>query len=96
MTCVYDAPRLVEGECAPESGEHWRGPNGHTLLFWEADFRPGGASRLCLRSSEGRDHWVEGVYLEIVEPERVVVTGNLGLNGERLPETAGTLTFRRT
>ena len=38
------------------------------------DFRPGGAYRFCMRSPEGVDHWVWGVYREIVEPERLVFT----------------------
>lgn len=89
MTCAYDAPRSpVEGQTTPAFPEQWRGPNGYTLLSWEIDFRSGGGSRLCLRSSEGRDHWVDGVRLEIVEPERVVFTGQLGF-------AEGPVTFRR-
>jgi uncharacterized protein YndB with AHSA1/START domain len=87
MTSVFDSPRgLGEGE-AP-IGEHWRGPNGYTLQSWEVDFRSGGAARLCMRSPEGGDQWVEGARLEIVEPERVVFTGDLGFAG-------GAVTFRR-
>jgi uncharacterized protein YndB with AHSA1/START domain len=89
MTSVFDTPhRRLDGETAPDAVEHWQGPNGYTLLSWEVDFRSGGAARLCLRSPEGSDQWVEGVHLEIVEPERVVFTGNLGFGG-------GAVTFRR-
>jgi uncharacterized protein YndB with AHSA1/START domain len=38
------------------------------------DVRPGGAFRFCMRSPEGADHWLQGVYREIVEPERLVCT----------------------
>jgi len=94
MTCVFDAPsRLAEGQTA--TLVDWRGPNGCTLLSWEVDFRQGGASRLCVRSPEGRGYWVEGARLEIVEPERIVFTGTLEAEGECLPETVGTVTFRR-
>ncbi len=97
MTCAHDAPRrLVEGRSAPESMEQWCGPNGYALLSWEVDFRAGGAARLCVRSPEGHDQWVEGADLVIVEPERVVFSGKFGLGDERLTETAGTVTFRRT
>jgi uncharacterized protein YndB with AHSA1/START domain len=41
------------------------------------------------------DRWVDDVYLEIVEPERIVFTGTLQAEAECLPETAGTVTFRR-
>ena len=38
------------------------------------DVRPGGAFRFCMRSSEGTDHWLQGIYREIAEPERLVFT----------------------
>jgi uncharacterized protein YndB with AHSA1/START domain len=38
------------------------------------DVRPGGTFRVCMRSPEGADHWKQGVYREIVEPERLVFT----------------------
>jgi uncharacterized protein YndB with AHSA1/START domain len=89
MTSVFDAPwNAVRSRAASEALDQWLGPNGHTLLSWEVDFRSGGAARLCVRSPEGSDRWLEGVYLEIVEPERVVFTGDLGFGG-------GTVTFRR-
>ena len=89
MTSMCDARwNEVGNRSAPEPRDQWLGPNGHTLLSWEVDFRSGGATRLCVRSPEGRDHWVEGVHLEIVEPERVVFTGDLGFGG-------GAVTFRR-
>jgi uncharacterized protein YndB with AHSA1/START domain len=89
MTCVYNAPRGPVGDqAAPEAVERWLGPNGHLLVSWEVDFRSGGGARLCVRSPEGSDHWVDRVHLEIVEPERVVFTGDLGLG-------SGAVTFRR-
>jgi uncharacterized protein YndB with AHSA1/START domain len=78
-----------------ESLVQWRGPRCYTLLSFELDFLRGGASRLCVRSPEGRDYWLDGVNLEIAEPERMVFSGNLEVAGERLPETGGTVTFRR-
>ena len=95
MTCVYEAPGgAAEGQAAALGD--WRGPNGHTLLSWEVDFRSGGAARLYVRSPEGSDRWVDDVYLEIVEPERIVFTGALEAEDEFLPESAGTVTFRRS
>lgn len=97
MTCVYDAPnRLAQGQTEPAPREHWRGPNGHTLLSWEADFRPGGGSRLRLQSPEGHDYWIDGAHLEIAEPERVVFTGELNSEADSLAGARGTITFRRT
>lgn len=66
----------------------WSGPKGYTLLFYEVDFRPGGSARAHVRSPEGCDQRIDGLSLEIAEPERVVFTGDLGFAG-------GTVTFRR-
>ena len=40
----------------------------------KADFRPGGDYRFHMRSPEGADHWLQGVYREVVEPERLIST----------------------
>lgn len=40
----------------------------------ELDLRVGGAWRTCMRSPDGGDHWVGGVYREIVAPERLAFT----------------------
>jgi uncharacterized protein YndB with AHSA1/START domain len=96
MTCAFDAPPIAfDAQSVPDPVVHWSGPGGFTLLFWEVDFSAGSASRLCVRSPEGKDYWAEGVHLEIVEPERVVFNGDLDIEGESLHGTAGTVTFRR-
>src|SRR3989475_7763864 len=58
------------------------------------DARPGGAFRFCMRSPEGTDHWLRGVYREIVEPERLVCTWAWeGAEGKPRHETLLTVTF---
>jgi uncharacterized protein YndB with AHSA1/START domain len=76
LTRVLDAPRSLVFAVwtRPEHLVRWWGPKGFTLPFCETDFRPGGAYRFCMRSPAGTDHWVSGVYREIVEPERIVFT----------------------
>jgi uncharacterized protein YndB with AHSA1/START domain len=54
--------------------ERWFGPAGFTLHSCEADPRPGGLFRLCLRSPHGKEYWVRGVYREVAAPERLVIT----------------------
>lgn len=44
------------------------------MPFWEIDPRPGGVFLRCMRSPEGRDFWVTGVFREVVVPERLVFT----------------------
>ena len=72
----------------------WFGPTDFCLPECEVDFRPGGAYRFCMRSPEGRDHWVSGVYREIVKPERIVFTWNRRPGDvEDITESLVTVTF---
>jgi uncharacterized protein YndB with AHSA1/START domain len=76
ITRVLDAPPSLVFTVwsRPEHLVRWWGPKDFTLPSCEVDFRPGGAYRFCMRSPEGIDHWVWGVYREIAEPERIVFT----------------------
>ena len=78
----------------PDENDGWLGAKGFMLVSCEVDFRPGGASRLCMRSPEGQDQWIEGAVLELIEPERVVISLNMGIEGEG-EEAGGKITFRR-
>ncbi len=70
------------------------GPSGFTATFCEMDARPGGTYRACIRSPEGKDYWMQGVYREIVEPERLVFTFAWeDEKGEPGYETLVTVTF---
>lgn len=76
ITRVFDAPRslIFKVWTEPKHLVHWWGPKGFTLPTCTMDFRLGGAYRFCMRSPEGTDHWLQGVYREIMEPERLVFT----------------------
>jgi uncharacterized protein YndB with AHSA1/START domain len=73
---LLDAPRglVFEVWTHPAHLVRWWGPNDFTLPTCEQDFREGGAYRFCMRAPDGSDHWVWGVYREIVAPERLVFT----------------------
>ncbi len=77
ITRIFDAPRplVFKAWSAPEHLARWWGPSGYTLPRCEMDFRPGGAYRYCMRSPEGKESRVRGVFQEIVEPERLVMSG---------------------
>ncbi|HZC46298.1 MAG TPA: SRPBCC domain-containing protein [Candidatus Acidoferrum sp.] len=91
ITRIFDAPRplVFEAWSKAEHLKHWFAPDGFTVPACELDFRVGGAYRLCMRGF-GNDHWVHGVYREIVVPERIVWTGILESDGN---EMVTTITF---
>ena len=97
ITRVFDAPRNVVFKAWTER-EHlaqWFGPRGFELTLCTMDLRPGGSYRFGMHSAEGTDHWLQGVYQEIVEPEKLVCTyawADANGNATR-PETVLELTF---
>jgi uncharacterized protein YndB with AHSA1/START domain len=97
ITRVIDAPRelVFKAWTDPVHTKHWMGPRGFTATHLEQDLRPGGAWRTCLRPDDGgRDLWQDGIYREVVEPERLVFTFAWdGENGQRGHETLVTITF---
>jgi len=58
------------------------------------DVRPGGAIRIHMRGPDGTVYPMTGVYLEVVEPERIVFTSAaLGADGNPMFEVLTTVTF---
>jgi uncharacterized protein YndB with AHSA1/START domain len=88
VTRIFDAPRslVFKAWTAPEHMMRWFAPNGFAVPVCEMDFRVGGAYRLCMRGFDN-DHWVHGVYKEIVEHERIVFTGTLENDGNEILTT---------
>jgi uncharacterized protein YndB with AHSA1/START domain len=95
ITRIFDAPRRLVFKVwsQPEHLVRWWGPRGFTTPSLAVDVRPGGRFRTCIRSAEGRDSWMSGVYREVVEPERLVFTFAWEKDGERGHETLVTVTF---
>jgi uncharacterized protein YndB with AHSA1/START domain len=98
ITRVFKAPPelVFAAWTQPEHLAHWSGPEGFTTPHHEMDLRPGGRYRACLRSPEGVDHWVRGVYREIQPPMRLVMTHAWeDEGGQAGPETLITVTFHQ-
>ena len=96
ITRLFKAPRALvfKAWTTPEHLAHWSGPHGFTTPHHAMDLRPGGAYRACLRAPDGTEHWVQGVYREIVEPERLVFTHAWeDANGNPGHQTLVTITF---
>lgn len=73
----------------------WWGPQGFTTPVCEADARPGGAIRIHLRAPDGTLIPTEGVFEEVLEPERLVFTSGAFRDeaGEAQLQTRYTVTF---
>lgn len=52
----------------------WWGPHGMTTPFVEMELRPGGVFRTVMRAPDGTEYPTKGVFLEVVENERIVFT----------------------
>lgn len=81
----------------PAQLRHWCCPTGFSITVCEGDVRPGGSFRSCMRSPQGEDHWVTGVYREVVAPERLVFTHRwLDDSGDPGHETVVTVSLAET
>lgn len=65
---VFDAVTTAEGIA------EWWGPDAGPVLIAEADPRKGGCYRVRFRMLDGTEHESSGEFLEVVRPERVVMT----------------------
>jgi uncharacterized protein YndB with AHSA1/START domain len=74
LTRVFDAPRhlVFEAFSKPELLKRWFGPRGWSLVVCEVDFKVGGGFRFVLRSPDGQQMGMRGVYREITPPERSI------------------------
>ena len=76
MTRIIDAPRekVFRAWTDPELLKQWFAPLPYTTPVAELDVRPGGANLIVMRGPEGNDMPNRGVYLDVVENERLVFT----------------------
>jgi uncharacterized protein YndB with AHSA1/START domain len=96
ITRVFDAPRSLVFKVwtQPEHFSRWLGPKDFTAIACHMNVQVGGMYRACIRSPEGNDHWMQGIYREIIEPERLVFTFAWeDENSQPKHETLVTVTF---
>jgi uncharacterized protein YndB with AHSA1/START domain len=76
FTRVINAPpeRVFAAWKDPELLKQWWGTADMTTPSCEIDFRPGGAFRALMRTSDGADYPMRGVFLQIEEPSLIVFT----------------------
>lgn len=78
---VFDALTTSEGVAA------WWGPDEAPVILAQIDARVGGAYRVRFQTLDGAEHEAFGEYLEVVPPERLVMSWRYAAGGE--PEEAG-------
>ncbi|MFE1598603.1 SRPBCC family protein [Methylobacterium sp. ID0610] len=76
LTRLIPAPRaaLYRAWTDPDLLRRWFAPDPYTIARAELDPRPGGGNLVVIRAPDGTEHPHHGVYLEVVENERLVVT----------------------
>jgi len=90
MKRVFDAPRelVFQVTTDPKLVPQWWGPRNLTTVVDRMDVRPGGAWRHVQHDESGNEYAFNGIYREVVPPERLVFTFEYeGMPGHELLET---------
>jgi uncharacterized protein YndB with AHSA1/START domain len=76
LTMMMDAPpeKVFRAWTEPDLLKEWFVPLPWTATTVESDVRVGGASLIVMRSPEGIEFPNRGVYLEVVQNQRLVLT----------------------
>ena len=76
MTRILDAPRelVFKVYTDPDLIPQWWGPKRYATTVDKMNAKPGGAWRFVQRGPDGNEYAFNGVYHEIVPPERIVYT----------------------
>lgn len=76
VTRVFDAPRhlVFRAWADGEQMRQWSAPHGFSITHCEGDAEPGARWRCCMRSPDGKEMWLGGVYREVVEDELLLFT----------------------
>ena len=76
LTRMIDAPRdkLLRAWTEPDLLKQWFAPLPYTTPVAELDVRPGGANLIVMRGPDGNEFPNRGVYLEVVQNQRLVFT----------------------
>lgn len=73
---AFDAPRerVFDAWIRAELLERWFAPHGCSLRIEHLDARTGGSFHWCIHDPEFGECWTIGSYIEVVRPERIVLT----------------------
>ncbi len=75
---TFNASRELVWEAwtQPEHIAQWWGPKGMEVKVIQHDFKPGGSWKYSMPMPDGSEFISEGIYTEIVVPEKLVTTAN--------------------
>ena len=79
ITRTFDAPleKVFKAWTDPKQFAAWWGPKCFTIPICEIDPRQGGVYSVVMRSPEGVDFPMRGIYKEIDAPTRIVMTADV-------------------
>jgi uncharacterized protein YndB with AHSA1/START domain len=98
ITRIFNAPRemVFKAWTDPKQMEQWWGPYGFTSSDCKMDIKPNGKWQIRMDAPQMgfNNLWTKGVFKEIVEPEKLVLTneGSAG-DGEAFIKAINTVTF---
>lgn len=101
MTRTFDAPRdmVFEAWTTPDLVKQWWGPQGVFIPVCEMDVRPGGKMRIVMEAGEALGNFkgtqwpMDGEFVEIDKPSKIVFTANAINEGKAVLEHQTTVTF---
>jgi uncharacterized protein YndB with AHSA1/START domain len=95
ITRVFDAPRELVFEAMADLKQvvQWWGPRGFTTTIHEMDVGPGGVWRHTMHGPDGTDYPNKTVFIEVVNPERIVYSNAGGKKGDPGAQFEATWTF---
>ncbi len=100
MERTFDAPRerVFAAWKNADAIKKWWGPREYPTTYCTVDFRVGGEWHYCMTGPNGEEAWGKSIYLEIVEPERIVYrdlfSDEQGNEMTDMPSFAITVEFR--
>jgi uncharacterized protein YndB with AHSA1/START domain len=73
---VFDAPRerVFKAHTDPKLIAQWWGPARYTTVVDKLEARAGGSWRFLNRDADGNEYAFHGVFVELIEPERITWT----------------------
>lgn len=86
--------RVFRAFTDPKRLVRWWGPKGFTVPVCEMDVQPGGRWLTTMRSPDGDDYTVSGIYKAIEPPSRLSFTWAWLENGKRGHETLVTIVLK--